>query len=266
VDLVFHSLRNDLHSHIVLVPLISAYLLYTHPRPESTETYQTSIGGMLILGIVGGAALGAAVAWRETLSASDGLTLTTLAYVSLVTAAGFVFMGSGWMRTAAFPLAFLLFMVPLPDRAVHWLETASVLGSAEASALFFQVSGTPFLREGTVFALPGIALEVARECSGIRSSWVLFITSLLASTLFLKSRWHRLVLVAFVLPLAIVRNGLRILTIGLLSVHVGPHMIDSLIHRRGGPIFFAMSLVPLFLLLWWLRHRERLAQPAGRRW
>ena len=89
---------------------------------------------------------------------------------------------------------------------------------------------------------------MARECSGIRSTVVLFITSLLASHLFLKSPWRRFVLVAFVIPLAIVRNGFRILVIGLLCVHIGPHMIDSFIHHRGGPIFFVLSLIPLFVV------------------
>jgi exosortase/archaeosortase family protein len=63
--------------------------------------------------------------------------------------------------------------------------------------------------------------------------------------------------VAFVIPLAIVRNAFRILVIGLLCVHVGPQMIDSIIHRRGGPLFFALSLGPLFLLLVWLRRQEK---------
>ena len=103
-------------------------------------------------------------------------------------------------------------------------------------------TGTPLLREGTVFTLPAIVLEVAEECSGIRSTWVLFITSVVASQMFLTSPWRRLVLVAFVIPLGILRNGFRILTIALLCVKVGPHMVDSVIHHRGGPIFFALSL------------------------
>jgi exosortase len=148
-------------------------------------------------------------------------------------------------------------MVPLPDAAVDWLENASMLASAEAAALFFNVSGTPVLREGTVFELPGIAIQVARECSGIRSSWVLFITGLLASHLFLRTMWRRIVLVAFVIPLGILRNGFRVFVIGQLCVHVGSYMIDSKIHRQGGPVFFALSLVPLLLLLLWLRRRER---------
>jgi len=166
-------------------------------------------------------------------------------------------LGAKWMAAAAFPVAFLIFMVPLPDAAVKWLENALVLASADVAALLFQMTGTPLLRDETIFQLPGIVLRVAEECSGIHSSWVLLITSLVASHLFLKSPWQRIVLVAFVIPLGIIRNGFRILVIGLLCVHVGPQMIDSIIHRQGGPLFFALSLGPLFLLLALLRRQER---------
>jgi exosortase/archaeosortase family protein len=118
------------------------------------------------------------------------------------------------------------------------------------------------VRHGTVFELPGIVLRVAQECSGIRSSWVLFITGLLASHLFLRTRWRRVALVAFLIPLGILRNGFRIFVIGMLCVHIGPWMIDSPLHHQGGPIFFALSLVPLFLLLLWLRRQERRSLPG----
>ena len=71
-------------------------------------------------------------------------------------------------------------------------------------------------------------------------------------------------LVAFVIPLAVLRNGFRIFTIGWLCIEFGPHMIDSFLHRRGGPVFFAASLVPLFALLWWLRRGDPVrARGAG---
>jgi exosortase/archaeosortase family protein len=120
----------------------------------------------------------------------------------------------------------------------------------------FSISGMTFHREGLVFELPGISLQVAQECSGIRSSLVLFITSLLAGHMFLKSPWRRTALTFFVIPLAIIRNGFRIVTIGWLCVRVDPAMIDSWIHRQGGPVFFALSLIPFFLLLFWLRRGE----------
>src|SRR5205809_591413 len=162
----------------------------------------------------------------------------------------------------ALSLAYLIFMVPMPDAMADALETASKYASAEATNLFFNLSGTPFLRAGLFFQLPNITIAVAQECSGIRSSWVLFITSILAANLFLKTPWRRLALVAFVIPLAILRNGFRILVIGLLCVNVGPQLIHSLIHRRGGPLFFVLSLIPLFLVLWWLRKGDlRTRQP-----
>jgi exosortase C (VPDSG-CTERM-specific) len=260
--LVLYAARNDLYSYIVLVPFITGYLLYLQ-RGRTSAAYRTSLAGAVTVGGIGIAALAAGVLWRGSLSVNDGLALAALAFVSFVAAGGFLFLGSIWMASNAFPFAFLIFLGPLPDAAVNWLGKASTLASAEAAALFFSVTGTPMVRHETVFELPGIVLQVAQECSGIRSSLVLFITSLVAAQLFLRTRWRRIVLVAFVIPLGIVRNGFRILTIGLLCVHVGPYMIDSPIHHRGGPLFFALSLVPLFLLLWWLRRQERRLKLPG---
>jgi exosortase C (VPDSG-CTERM-specific) len=252
----------DLHSHILLIPFISAYLIFI--RREQLPTEYVSSPSWTALLLVGGlAALLAAVGpLRADPSQNDSLSLTALSFVCLLAAEGFLFLGRKWMAATAFPFAFLIFMVPLPGGMVEWLETASQLASTEAAALFFSITGTPVLRDGTVFQLPGIIIQVAQECSGIRSSWVLFITSILASNLFLKSSWRRAVLVSLVIPLAILRNGFRILVIGLLCVHVGPQMIHSAIHHQGGPIFFALSLIPLFLLLWWLRRGELAANSA----
>src|SRR4029450_13517637 len=159
-------------------------------------------------------------------------------------------------------LVYLIFMVPMPDAMVDALETASKYASAEGANLLFHPSAMPFLRAGVIFQLPNITIEVAQECSGIRSSWVLLMTSILAANLFLKTPWRRLALVAFVIPLGILRNGFRIMVIALLCVNIGPQMIHSLIHRRGGPLFFALSLVPFLLVLWWLHTGDvRTRQP-----
>jgi exosortase C (VPDSG-CTERM-specific) len=255
IRLMSYSFQSHLNSHILLVPLIVGYLLVVQRR--QLVQMHSSIGGAILVVVIGLAALGVRSWWWDTLSTNDELALVALAVVSLIVAGAFLFLGARWMLSAAFPMSFLVFAVPMPDGMVNWLELASVRASADVAASLFRVTATPLLREGNVFGLPGIVLEVARECSGIRSSWVLFLTSLLASHLVLDARWRRIAFVAFVIPLAIVRNGFRILVIGLLCVHVGPQMIDSPIHHQGGPLFFALSLGPLFLLLWWLRRREQ---------
>src|SRR5438046_5477613 len=188
------------------------------------------------------------------------MTLFALSFVCFVIAGTFLFLGSRWAYSAMFPLFILAFMITLPEAAVDLLENASKEASAEVANWLFLISGTPFLRNGTVFQLPGIAVEVAKECSGIRSSLVLVITSLLAANMFLRTTWRRALLVGAVIPLGLLRNGLRILVISLLCVHIGPHMIHRVIHRRGGPVFFVASLVPLFVVLWWMRRGEGAVQ------
>jgi exosortase/archaeosortase family protein len=74
--------------------------------------------------------------------------------------------------------------------------------------------------------------------------------------MFLKSPTKRIILCLAVIPLAILRNGFRVTTLATLCVYVNPALIDSPIHHKGGPIFFALSLIPFFLLLWGLRKLE----------
>jgi exosortase C (VPDSG-CTERM-specific) len=262
-----YAAHSALHSHILLVPFVSAYLLYIR-RDRLPRRYVADLPlGMLFL--AGGLGVLLFTYWlnfaERALTDNYYLVLLTLSFLCCLAAGGFFFWGRDWMRAVAFPAAYLIFMVPMPDAMADALETASKYASAEAANLFFHLSGTPFLRAGLVFQLPNITIEVAQECSGIRSSWVLFITSVLAANVFLKSSWRRLVLVAFVIPLAILRNGFRIVVIGLLCVNLGPQMIHSVIHRRGGPVFFVLSLIPFLLLLWWLRKGEIRVRPAESR-
>jgi exosortase C (VPDSG-CTERM-specific) len=258
LSLISYAAASQLHSYILLVPFVSAYLLHVR-RHQLPRTYASS-SPLAMACLAAGLAVLVFTCWLAfaggVLSINGRLALLTLSFLCCLAAGGFFFFGRAWMQAAAFPLAYLIFMVPMPDAMADALETASKSASAEVANLLFQLSGTPFLRAGPIFQLPNITIEVAQECSGIRSSWVLFMTSILAANLFLKTPWRRIVLVAFVIPLGILRNGFRILVIGLLCVNIGPQMIHSLIHRRGGPLFFALSLIPFLLVLWWLRRGD----------
>jgi len=253
--LVNYAAGSELYSYILLVPFVSAYLFYLR-RDQLPKKYVADLP-LAIVSLAGGLAILAITWWLDFAGRAptdtDYLALLALSFLCCLAAGGFFFLGRDWMRAAAFPLAYLIFMIPMPDAMADALESASKYASAEVANVLFQLSGTPFLRAGLIFQLPNITIEVAQECSGIRSSWVLLMTSILAANLFLKTRWRRFALVAFVIPLAILRNGFRILVIALLCVNVGPQMIHSLIHRRGGPLFFTLSLIPFFLVLWWLR-------------
>jgi exosortase C (VPDSG-CTERM-specific) len=256
--LISYVAGSQLHSYVLLVPFVSAYLLYLR-RDQLPKNYRADLPLTLVSLTAGLSLLALAYSldFIATGPTNNGrIVLLTLAFLCCLATGGFFFLGRDWMKAAAFPLAYLIFMVPMPDAMADALEMASKTAAAEVANVLFQLSGTPFLRAGPIFQLPNIAIEVAQECSGIRSSWVLFMTSILAANLFLKTSWRRFVLIAFVIPLGILRNGFRIMVIGLLCVNVGPQMIHSLIHRRGGPLFFVLSLIPFLLVLWWLRRGE----------
>ena len=259
--LVRYALKKEIHSYTVLIPLVCIYLASLKRDSLTREARGSAAGaasGALIFALAAaalffGSVLAGAAAWSH----NDTMTRNAACFVLLLIAGGFGCLGVPWMRMLAFPFAFLVFMVPLPDIAVEQLEDVLMRASAGLAHVLFQLTGTPVLCNGQVVELPGMTLEVARNCSGIRSSLILFITSLIASYLFLSSTWHRCLLMAMVIPLGIFRNAIRVLVIGLLCVHIGPHMIDSWIHHHGGPLFFAVSLAPLFLTAAWFRQRER---------
>jgi exosortase C (VPDSG-CTERM-specific) len=249
------AVHNDLNSYIVLIPFVSVYFFYSERSRFATER-TSSVAWAIVPIVVGVAAvLALFTSFGEQLTPNDRNALAALTFVCFLWSGGFLFLGRKWMFSASFPMFFLVFLIPLPDQAVEWMEAGLQTASAEAANFFFAITNTPAMQTGPVFQLPGITLRVAPECSGIKSSWVLFITSLIAAKLLLSKPWSRTLLVACVLPLGILRNGFRIMVIGLLCIR-DPDMIHSIIHRRGGPIFFALSLIPLLLVLWLLRRHE----------
>ena len=255
-DLFTLSLQDELVSHAPLIPLISAYLVWTGkgrlPRAAAGPRWPA------LLFAAAGLALFALHPAPE-----DVISVRMLSFCLLLWAAVVACLGTGTLWSYAFPAGFLLFMVPMPSALVALLEGLSQRASAEVAFRFIDWTGTPVFRNDMTFTMPGLAVQVARECSGIRSSYVLFITSLLAGYLFLRSPWRRLALAAFVIPLGIVRNGFRVFTLSMLTVHVDPWWIHSPLHHQGGPVFFALSLVPFFLVLAWLRRGDDRAVTRG---
>lgn len=260
VALVRFALADDLLSYIPLIPVVSGYLLWQSrpfPRDDSPP-----LRGWAALPALAAAGLLALDWTRGHARPGDSLALATGAFLLLLYAAALGFLGRATLRRSAFPLGFLLFIVPMPHFVRAHLETALQHASAAAAAGMFGASFTHFTREGLMLHLSDITLEVAPECSGIHSTWVLLITSVLAAHLFLQKAWHRVAVVLVVLPLAVLRNGFRIFVIGQLCIHVGPDMIDSPIHHKGGPIFFVLSLIPFLFFLGWLRRAEVSAAPS----
>ncbi|HEU6449243.1 MAG TPA: exosortase/archaeosortase family protein [Verrucomicrobiae bacterium] len=248
--------HSQLYSYIPLIPFVSVWFAWQHRNrlPAISEPARVIAAYFFAIAI---AALVYFCIKTATVAPEDYLSATIFSLVSFVAGAVALFLGKETFRALVFPLCLLIFMVPLPAELLRLTETFLQIGSAACANALFALTGTPFFQDGLQFQLPGINLHVAPECSGIHSSLVLFITSFVAAKLFLRNPWLRAVLIIATIPLALARNGFRIFVIGELCIRHGAQVLDWPIHRHGGPLFFVLSLFPLFGLLLLLRWQER---------
>jgi exosortase len=249
------SLQDDRYSHVVLIPFITVFLIYLdRQRIFSGHRLSPALGIPLL--VVALMIYWVAHASSTSSNRSDQLWLPASAIV-VVWVSAFVFMSGPRSAAAAiFPLCFLLMMVPIPtaflDRAVYALQK----GSAEVTDMLFKFFGMPVFRSGFRFSLPGVDIEIAKECSGIRSSVALLMTGMLASHLFLQSSAKKLFFILFTIPVAIFKNAVRIVILSFLGVYVDRAWLDSPLHHRGGAVFALVGLVILLPVLLWLRRSE----------
>jgi len=250
------SLKSELYSHIILIPWISGYFLYDRRKSLSLNESSSPLPGTaiavsgIILYFVG-------IGQGAKLNPNDYLSLMIFSAVTLWIG-GFIFSyGTRAFRVAAFPLLFLFFLTPVPSAIIDRFILVLQIVSTEVTHFFFGLTGVPVLREGFVFHLPGISIEVAKQCSGIRSSIALVITSIIAGQLFLHTGWRRLLLILAIFPITVFKNGLRISMLSLLGVYVDPRILGSELHKSGGIPFFVVALMMLAPVLWALRRSER---------
>jgi len=256
-DLLTTATHREYYSHILLIPWVSGFFLYMGRKETFANLKYSCTAGISLLGI--GISL-YVLGWSkgQDLNQNDYTSLLTFSVILFWIGTFILFYGTQAFRTAIFPLLFLAFMIPIPSVLMERIISALLAGSTAATQMLFKLSGTPFLKEGPVFHLPGMSIEVAKECSGIRSSLGLFITAILAGHLFLKTGRRKVVLALFVFPITVLKNGIRIVTLSSLAIYVDERFItQSFLHRSGGFLFYIPALLLLGIVLWWLRKSER---------
>lgn len=262
--LVAHALQDVTASHLLLVPFVTATLLYqdrgrifSNLRPARTAGLALVMLGIAVM-----------VSGRTLWHPGDPVDALSLLMAGLVVSwiGGFLLIyGAG--RAVLFPLAFLCFTIPFPTALLQMATQLLKSGSTAMVAVLFTLTDTPFHRQGFMFTLPDVVIEVADECSGIRSSIALFLTGLLAGHSFLGSAWGKGVALIAILPIAILKNAIRIVSLSLLAMHVDPSFLTGQLHHDGGIVFFAMALAmltPIFVALrrWELTRTTPVSQPA----
>jgi exosortase len=257
------SFDSELYSHFLLIPVVSLYFFITDRKTifaKNSYSFRTGISliaaGLLLYWLGKTSLVG--------LNQNDYLALMMFSFFLCINGGFIGLYGSQTFRKALFPLLFLIFIIPIPTVILDPFIRILQVGSAHLTYVIFKVIGIPVFRDGMVFELPGIAIEVAKECSGIRSSLALTITSLIAGYLFLQTGLKRIILVLAIFPLMIVKNAIRITTITLLAVYVDKSFLTgSFLHSSGGIFFFLIALALLAPVLLFLKKTEKSEGPPN---
>ena len=253
--------HDETASHILLIPFITAWLLYTGRKQLQLEG--TFSPGPAVFFLVPSLLMALFSLNCQACTPKTRLSGYTLSLVLLVIAGYVLALGPATAKSSWFALAFLLLAIPIPDfflgKIIYWLQA----GSAAVAELVFNLSGAPVLRQGFVFRLPKMSIEVAQECSGIRSSLALLILALLVAHFSFRPFWKKLAFLAAGLCMMLVKNGIRIATLTLLANYVNPAFLTGKLHRQGGIVFFLIGLALLLPVYWVLRKGEKSASRAA---
>lgn len=255
-ELAKMSVKSELYSHVLLIPLISGYFFYGKRKKVISSAKSSYIIGPII-SLIGLFLYFYSFNQLIEFNKNDLMSMKIYSIV-LFWLGGFIFFyGIKSFKIAIFPALFLFLFAPIPSILVEKFIYFLQICSTEATYFIFRITGVPILKEGFTFHLPGLSIEVAKQCSGIRSSLALIITSLIAGEFFLKTRWKKLILVFSVIPITVFKNGLRIATLSLLGIYVDPRILGSQLHKSGGIPFFILAMIFMAPILYILIKSEK---------
>lgn len=156
--------------------------------------------------------------------------------------------GWGRLKVVAFPLLFLLLMIPIPAIILNPLIFPLQLLASRFGAWTLSVCQIPVLREGNVIQLANTTLEVVEACSGIRSLISLLTLGILYGY-FVESRiWIRILLALASIPVAIAANAFRVAGTGIAAHYIGPEAAEGFFHTFSGWFVFIIAFLMLFIL------------------
>ncbi len=243
--MVFRWSEDPQYSHGWLVPAFALYLLWLRRDRLDLRTLDGNWLGVGLLGLAMAMRLGGAY-----------FSYDYFDQVSLLPAVAGLFMLAGsWpaLFWSAPAVAFLAFMIPLPDRVSLAMSGPMQAFATTVSTFALQVIGRPAIAEGNVIQLNEIPLGIVEACSGLRMLVVFFALSTAVAMLIRKPLWEKLFIAGSAVPIALASNVLRITITGVFYDSFGNNFGGEFFHDLAGWLMMPLGLVFLGIELWILR-------------
>ncbi|MEZ5065328.1 MAG: exosortase/archaeosortase family protein [bacterium] len=256
-ELVSDWNRSGNYSHgWAVLPLAVALVFARRERLTATARQPAATGAWIVAAAVAVYLLGAAAS--EFFLLRSSIVPWALGCVALL---------HGWRRArvVAFPVAFLLFMIPPPTLVWNAIALPLQLLASRVAEWTLVLAGATIERDGNVIHLAGVSLEVAAACSGLRSLVTLLaLAALLAEgslTGTIVRRFpNRVILFLAAVPIAVLLNAVRVSATALAAARVGEAAATGWVHEAAGAVSFLFALATLWFVGKGLARWERPAR------
>ena len=242
--LVREWLDNSDNSHAFIVPLITLYFIWQRKSALQLARVSTSLlgGGLLVVSLLAYVA-----------SSAGGVVFPArVAMVASLFGLVWFCLGKDFIQKLAFPIAFLIFMVPVPYSLISLASLPLQLMATDVSAAIIGSCSIPVYREGNMLYFMQTQLEVAEACSGIRSVMSLTMISFVFCFLSRAVWWRKALLVIAAVPIAIAANIFRVAGTGVLAHFYGDRVARGFLHEFSGIAIFVFGFALLFALFFFL--------------
>ncbi len=151
--------------------------------------------------------------------------------------------GRSAIKALAFPLFFMLFMVPLPGFIVEPVGQAMKLIVSTATEVILHAAGYPISRSGVILQIGQYQLLVADACAGMRTLFMLEALGILYLNLVRHNSWFRnLTLAVLIVPISFAANVIRVVFLSLITYHFGDEAGQGFLHGFAGMVLFISAL------------------------
>lgn len=232
--------RNPQYSHGYLVPIFTIALLVMRRQTLQPVSFLARWSGVAI--IAGGLAMRLLGAFIHNGVVEMWSIIPVL--MGIFTVAG------GWsmLRWSAAPLAFLIFMMPVPEHVADMFLAPLQRAAAVFSCYTLQTLGVDSYSIGNRIIMgEGFPLNIEEQCSGLRMCTIFLAMAVAMTMITERPWWQNVIVILSAIPIALAVNLTRIVITGLLYLLLGPEseIAKHFFHDLAG--WFMMPLAFLFL-------------------
>ncbi|MHB9036655.1 MAG: exosortase/archaeosortase family protein [Armatimonadota bacterium] len=223
-----------------LVPLVSGYFFWKKwPEVPKLTASPSAWGLVLIL-------IGLFLHLAGTLLDVSGPSGVSI--IIVLVGGCLYFLGKGLLKLMAFPLAYMIFMIPVPGGLIDRVGLPMQLLASGATAHILSIIGLDVSRAGIQITVDGYQFEVAPACSGMSSLVALVGVSAVFAYMTSLRPAYKWTLFALSLPIALAANIVRITTIALVGYQWGWENAMHIYHDWSSPLLFMVAIVLLFAI------------------